>query len=200
MNSFFEHHKDSIRWHYRCFDRILLNGLIQPFQQPERVVGFFSTYRQIYPVTRSTLRDIATQFQRWVTERATKRNIPIVEAPKGRGNAANVIVQLNALPASSMLYTSLRRRVSIGSSMNNQPAERYHQRVSGEHVAAEDVLSLSHRLHARVVSGGARRLHLGEAHYVGSAKDQVDVEAWSARRKNDSGIVRPSTKRADTDR
>ena len=50
MNSFFEHHKDSIRWHYRCFDRILLNGLIQPFQQPERVVGFFNTYRQLYPV------------------------------------------------------------------------------------------------------------------------------------------------------
>jgi hypothetical protein len=40
MNSFCEHHKGSIRWQYRCFDRILLNGLIQPFQQPERVVGF----------------------------------------------------------------------------------------------------------------------------------------------------------------
>ena len=26
MNSFYEHHKDSIRWHYRCFDRILLNA------------------------------------------------------------------------------------------------------------------------------------------------------------------------------
>jgi hypothetical protein len=64
MNSFFEHHKSSIRWHYRCFDRILLNGLIQPFQQPERVVGFFNTYRQLYPVTRYTLRDIANQFQR----------------------------------------------------------------------------------------------------------------------------------------
>jgi hypothetical protein len=47
MNSFYEHHKDSIRWHYRCFDRILLSGLIQPFQQPERVVGFFNTYRQL---------------------------------------------------------------------------------------------------------------------------------------------------------
>jgi hypothetical protein len=23
MNSFFEHHKDGIRWHYGCFDRIL---------------------------------------------------------------------------------------------------------------------------------------------------------------------------------
>ncbi len=31
MNSFYEHHKDSIRFHYRCFDRILLNGLIQCF-------------------------------------------------------------------------------------------------------------------------------------------------------------------------
>jgi len=51
MNSFYEHHKDSIHWHYRCFDRILLNRLIQPFQQPERVVGFFNTYRQLYPVT-----------------------------------------------------------------------------------------------------------------------------------------------------
>ncbi len=42
MNAFYEHHKDSIRFGYRCFDRILLNGLIQPFQQPERVVGFFA--------------------------------------------------------------------------------------------------------------------------------------------------------------
>jgi hypothetical protein len=40
---------------------MLLNGLIQPFQQPERVVGFFNTYRQLYPVTRHTLRDIAEQ-------------------------------------------------------------------------------------------------------------------------------------------
>ena len=38
MNSFYEHHKDSINWHYRCFDRIFLNGLIQPFQQPERLI------------------------------------------------------------------------------------------------------------------------------------------------------------------
>ena len=45
MNAFYEHHKDSIEFGYRCFDRLLLNGLIQPFQQPERVLGFFNTYR-----------------------------------------------------------------------------------------------------------------------------------------------------------
>jgi hypothetical protein len=59
MNSFYKHHRDSIRWHYRRFDRILLNGLIQPFQQPERVVGFFNTYR---PVSRHTLRDMPSKF------------------------------------------------------------------------------------------------------------------------------------------
>ena len=43
MNAFYEHHKNSIRFQYRCFDRILLNGLIQPFHQEQRVVGFFGT-------------------------------------------------------------------------------------------------------------------------------------------------------------
>ena len=38
MNAFYEHHKDNIRFGYRCFDRLLLNGL-KPFQQPERVIG-----------------------------------------------------------------------------------------------------------------------------------------------------------------
>src|SRR6516164_9241320 len=84
MNSFYEHHKDSIRFGYRCFDRILLNGLIQPFQQAERVVGFFGSYRQVYPVSREVLRGVAEQFQGWVKEQAETWNAPIVEAPKGR--------------------------------------------------------------------------------------------------------------------
>ena len=46
MNTFYEHHNNSIKFAYRCFDRILLNGLIQPFQQPERVIGFFNAYRR----------------------------------------------------------------------------------------------------------------------------------------------------------
>ena len=52
MNTFYEHHKNSIKLAYRCFDRILLNGLIQPFQQPERVIGFFNAYRDGERVTR----------------------------------------------------------------------------------------------------------------------------------------------------
>ena len=63
MNAFYEHHNDSIEFGYRCFDRLLLNGLIQPFQQPERVLGFFNTYRDGKRVTRGTLTEIADQFQ-----------------------------------------------------------------------------------------------------------------------------------------
>src|SRR5215510_7715845 len=69
MNAFYEHHQDNIRFGYRCFDRILLNGLIQPFQQPERVVGFFNSYREHQLVSRDVLRDIANQFHGWVKNR-----------------------------------------------------------------------------------------------------------------------------------
>ncbi len=43
MNAFYEHHQHNIAFHYHCFDRLLLNASIQPFQQPERVMGFFSS-------------------------------------------------------------------------------------------------------------------------------------------------------------
>jgi hypothetical protein len=84
MNAFFEHHENSIRLHYRCFDRLLLNGLIQPFQQPERVIGFFNTYRDGKRVTRNELGEIAGQYKNWVTNRSQKWGVPVLEPPAGR--------------------------------------------------------------------------------------------------------------------
>ena len=69
MNAFFEHHKDSIQFGYRCFDRLLLNGVIQPFQQPERVLGFFNAYRDGKRVTHRALTEIADQFLYWTKNR-----------------------------------------------------------------------------------------------------------------------------------
>jgi hypothetical protein len=82
MNAFYEHHKSSIGFGYRCFDRILLNGLIQPFQQPERVLGFFNIYRDGKRVIRRTLTEIADQFHHWVINRSERWGAPIVEAPE----------------------------------------------------------------------------------------------------------------------
>jgi hypothetical protein len=85
MNAFYEHHQDSIRFGYRCFDRLLLNGLIQPFQQPERVVGFFRTYRHQYPVTRPLLTGIADEYRTWIEREAKRRwRVPVLDDPKER--------------------------------------------------------------------------------------------------------------------
>jgi len=133
MNAFDEHHRDSIRWGYRCFDRVLLNGLIQLFQQPERVVGFFNTYRQPYRVSRHVLRDIAEQFQRWLkggqrsgTYRlwrprkaaATTSSIPI---SKGQSDAVVVILRARE-PA--------RIRTAVGDSKTN----RWHLQIANRWV------------------------------------------------------------------
>jgi hypothetical protein len=58
--------------------------LIQPFQQPERAVGFFSFYRDQFPVSRKVLTDIADQFANWVKNRSDKWEVPILDAPDGR--------------------------------------------------------------------------------------------------------------------
>src|ERR1700736_1575335 len=82
MNAFYEHHKDNIQFQYRCFDRMLLNGLIQPFQQGERALGFFWTYRHIYPVSRDVLHDVSNQYHNWVVNRSLKWDVPIRKAPE----------------------------------------------------------------------------------------------------------------------
>jgi hypothetical protein len=68
----------------RCFGRIRLNGLIQPFQQPERGVGFLNTHRQLYPASRNVRRAIAELFQQWSKGWSEERTVPVVEAPTGR--------------------------------------------------------------------------------------------------------------------
>ena len=130
MNSFYEHHKHNIQWHYRCFDRILLNGLIQPFQQPERVVGFFNTYRQLYPVTRHTLRYIAEQFQRWVTERAAKRKIPVIEAPRGRRDEFVDPYFERAKPDQVVVILKAREPARIMIAIGDKAANRWHLQIA----------------------------------------------------------------------
>ena len=136
MNSFYEHHMDSIRWHYRCFDRILLNGLIQPFQQPERVVGFFNTYRQLYPVSRNTLRGIAEQFQIWLKAWASKRNIPITEAPQGRRRDDFVDPYFKrADPDEVVVILKAREPARIMIAVGDSKADRWHLQIANRWVA-----------------------------------------------------------------
>lgn len=130
MNAFYEHHKDSIRWHYRCFDRILLNGLIQPFQQPERVVSFFTAYRQLYPVSRQVLRGIADDFQTWLTGWAGKRNIPVMEAPKGRGDEFVASYFNRARPDAAVVILKAREAARIMTAIGDRKSNRWHLAIA----------------------------------------------------------------------
>jgi len=134
MNSFYEHHKDSIRWHYRCFDRILLNGLIQPFQQPERVVGFFNTYRQLYPVTRQTLRGIADQFQYWLKNWSDGRRIPVLDAPPGRRDDFVDPYFSRAKPDSVVVILKAREPARIMTAIGDREANRWHLQIANRWV------------------------------------------------------------------
>jgi hypothetical protein len=134
MNSFYEHHKDSIRWHYRCFDRILLNGLIQPFQQPERVVGFFNTYRQLYPVSRNTLRGIAEQFQSWLKAWADRRSIPVMEAPQGRRDDFVDSYFHRAKPDEVVVILKAREPARIMTAVGDSKTNRWHLQIANRWV------------------------------------------------------------------
>jgi hypothetical protein len=137
MNAFVEHHKNSIQFGYRCFDRLLLNGLIQPFQQPERVLGFFNTYRDGKRVTRKTLTEIADQFQYWLKNRSEKWDAPILEAPEGEGDESRRDRFLdayfqNAKPNQVVAVLKAREParilVAIGDKDNDSPHLEYKQR------------------------------------------------------------------------
>jgi hypothetical protein len=126
MNAFYEHHQDSIRFGYRCFDRLLLNGLIQPFQQPERVIGFFNSYRQQYPVSRDVLHDVATQFQNWVVNRSQKWGAPILETPEDRRDKFLDPYFLNAKPNQVVAIVKGREPARIMIAIGNKKDNRWH--------------------------------------------------------------------------
>ena len=126
MNAFCEHHGHSIRASYRCFDRILLNGLLQPFQQPERVIGFFSFYRNQFPVSRKVLTDIADQFGYWVKNRAEKWSAPILEAPEGRRDEFVEPYFCKAKPDQVVAILKAREPARIMTAIGSTRENRWH--------------------------------------------------------------------------
>jgi len=130
MNAFYEHHQNSIRFGYRCFDRILLNGLIQPFQQPERVVGFFSRYRNQYPVSRDVLREIADQFHNWVKNRSEKWGAPVLDAPQGRRDEFVEPYFRQAKADQLVVILKAREPARILTAIGNKKDNRWHLQLA----------------------------------------------------------------------
>ena len=129
MNTFYDHHRDSIRWHYRCFDRILLNGLIHlPADGARR--RFFNTYRQLYPVSRNVLRGIADQFQTWLKAWASKRSIPVMDAPHGRRDDFVDPYFNRAKPDEVVVILKAREPARIMTAVGDNNTNRWHLQIA----------------------------------------------------------------------
>jgi hypothetical protein len=82
MNAFIEHHQQAIRLDYSCFDRILLNAVIQVLQYPSSVVGFLKEKRLASQLTPAYFRTISNDYHHFVQGLAEQRHVEIVQPPK----------------------------------------------------------------------------------------------------------------------
>ena len=105
-------------------------GIIQPFKQPERVVGFFSTYRNQYPVSRDVLREIADQFHNWVKHRCQKWDAPILEAPEGRRDDFVEPYFRHAQPDQVVVILKAREPARILTAIGNKKDHRWHLQLA----------------------------------------------------------------------
>ena len=187
MNAFYEHHEHSIRASYRCFDRILLNGLIQPFQQPERVIGFFSSYRNQFPVSRKMLTEIADQFHGWVKNRAEKWGTPVIAPPAGRRDEFVEPYFRKAKPDQVVLILKAREPARIMTAIGNAKENRWHLQMAQRWVMQYNFyLNDSHwgRMFVRMspyLPSFSARLCLNQHHWLANRlkEENIDFEKSS---------------------
>ena len=80
MNRFIHHHRQSISFTYSCFDRIILNGIVQPLQDGQSVCNFFQQRGQA--ATKNFLVGLSSQYHEWVQKHAAVQGIDIIRVER----------------------------------------------------------------------------------------------------------------------
>jgi len=74
---------------YRIWDRIVLRGYYPALQGPENIVYFFREVCGVRCITPAVLAGRTEQYRKWVEGYASRRDIPILSAPRGDGMRSN---------------------------------------------------------------------------------------------------------------
>ncbi len=90
------------------------------------MIGFFTAYRQLYPVSRDTLRGIADGFQQCLKSWSSKRNVPILDAPKGRRDEFVEPYFKGAEPDTVVVVLKAREPARIMTAIGDKAANRRH--------------------------------------------------------------------------
>ena len=80
MNPFVEHQRQSVQ--YSCFDRMLLNAVVQPMQQPAVIVGFLDKCRHVPSITSAYFREDSEDYHRLSARLAATHRVQIVQPAK----------------------------------------------------------------------------------------------------------------------
>lgn len=85
MKSLQQHHADSIRFGYSCFDRMILNGSIPQFLHTKRagtIVWFLRSQRQAPQLNRAYFAKISSAYHDWVDGFAKQTGVDMIDAQK----------------------------------------------------------------------------------------------------------------------
>jgi hypothetical protein len=189
MNAFFEHHKDNIRFRYRCFDRILLHGCIQTFLDGARALGFFWTYRRIYPVSRDVLRDIASQYHNWVQNRSKKWRVEIVKDIQGdrRDNFVKPYFQ-RAQPEQVVVILKAREPAGIMIAIGDKQKNKWHLEIKKRWVD-------QYNFYLRDAQWGPMFVRVCP-YFPFSVRVCLNQHSWLAQRLQESGVRFTQTQNA----
>ena len=166
--------------------RILLNGVIPLFQQPEPVVGLFGTYRNQYPVTPDVLQDVAQQVQNGATNptnRSTKWNHGTMERwklPKGEGGQAVEPYFRRAQPDQVVLIRKAREPTRVLTAIGNKKDNRGRLQL-----AQRRVVQYNFYVHHR---NGGRIFVRIQPYFPFSARFCRNQHHWLARHLRQEGI------------
>lgn len=81
MNRFLQHHRDDCRFHYSCFDRIILHGQIPSFRHTAcaGTVRWFLRNRRNLKVSRATFGKIASDYRDWIEQYAANHHLDLLQ-------------------------------------------------------------------------------------------------------------------------
>src|SRR3984957_2466389 len=116
-------------WQLTTCNSLRLQSCNSPFQQPERVLGFFNTCRDGKRVICRTLTVIADDFHHWLFHHAERWRAPIVEAPQPERRDDFVLPYLQKTEAVILKAREPARiLVAIGGKQNQCPHLELKQR------------------------------------------------------------------------
>src|SRR5262252_968504 len=160
---------------------MLLNAIVQPMQQPARIVGFLDKCRQVPSITKAYFRSVSEDYHRFVVRLAATHRVPIVQPPKGVRREDWVE------PFYQRLGTRFGIAVILKSRENARIAVSYPTANGGNHIEVYTRFVWQYYFYLRNQDWGRMFLRICP-YFPFNARICVNQHEWLARRLQEEGV------------